>query len=132
MIFDFRFKHYITPHIIRATWAFVVFITGLLLTIQLIDPIVKLQASQTKSQPPVIDSSKRIPEPIIKFETPEIPQDAVFTGLMFTKNALWVFLRIILAALGLLWTRVLLEFVIVVFNISHALNQIETNTTRNR
>mgnify|MGYP001162772643 CR=1 FL=1 len=109
-LFDWKFQKYVTPLIIRLTWKMVVafFLCGLVY--YLVGP--EIWAELAAPRP----TESLVPE--TEFRAPE-------WFFMLVKR----FFQILAMILPLLWIRVVLESMIVIFNIASGISEIEQNTS---
>ena len=117
-LFDWKFEKYLTPWIVRATWlaclvmVFVSVATILILTLL--------------SWAPDLDTSDGSQTPGTDYRGSEfrVPKPPEWLASRISKTVAGI-LAICSAMLGLLWIRVVLEIVIVVFNIATTLTSID-------
>jgi ribosomal protein S27E len=151
-IFDLTFRKYITPWVVRVTWAFALYVAIAYLAVvgliaasaafapdvkQTVKPAQELakqigggkEESALPAQLPLKAARKpdqrarpEVVTPSIEFAFPEYLQESVFAKIA---SALIYYVQIIAVIIGLLWVRVALEGVIVLFNISLTLNSID-------
>lgn len=129
-LFDLKFEKYVTPLIIRVTWMIVLLIAGLWIVTILGMLVLALLPEMDL---PKSNSIRRGPE--VEFTTP-----AAFSESPMPSTVAWLTNRllVVLAALtsivgvGLmvLWIRVSLETVIVIFNIAKTLTSMDGKLTR--
>jgi hypothetical protein len=129
-IFDWQFKKYLTPYIVRAVWIFCLFVAALWLgmiglsTGLLIAP--DLPRTESRFERPTFDSprSDRAQSAFEKaFSYEVLPR--IFAVVMGVTSAVGVLLTV-------LFIRVILESMIVLFNIAASLTAIETQVGQRR
>ncbi len=113
-LFDWRFRRYLTPWIVRVTWIVFLLMTAMWLLILLIGFIVSITPVDSTSIRP-----KPVNNPFQQFKQPETS-----TGGTLQYVAMLISVAIT-TLLGVLWVRVILELVIVRFNMAHSLETIE-------
>ena len=119
-IFDWRFKKYLTPWILRVTWLIVLFVAALWVIYQLFNflaawlPEVRWDTGMNVTD--LADARNREPaaEPMLPFW---------FKIRLF--NSLLAITKIAVTAIVMLWIRVAFEMAIVLFNIATTLTGIE-------
>jgi hypothetical protein len=106
-LFDWKFEKYVTPLIVRITWILAVASTVFILTLVLLGPEIwaDIMAGSGSRRP---SSKSGIPLWMLK----------LILRIPLVVGALW----------ALLWTRVFLELVIVIFHIANSVASIEKNT----
>ncbi|HEV7282373.1 MAG TPA: DUF4282 domain-containing protein [Pirellulaceae bacterium] len=128
-IFDWRFKKYLTPYIVRAAWIFCLFVSALWLGMIGLSTALMLAPDPPQRSSTFDRSSFESP----RYSPPTALQKAlgsevlprIFALVMGVTSAVGVLLT-------LLFMRVLLESVIVLFNIAATLVSIETEVGRRR
>ena len=121
-IFDWRFKKYLTPWILRVTWLIVLFVAALWVIYQLFCfvgawlPEVRWDTGGGGAD--FADQMRRQREPAAE---PMLP--IWFVARLF--NSFWAITQIALTAIVMLWIRVAFEVAIVLFNIATTLTGIE-------
>ncbi len=119
-IFDWRFKKYLTPWIIRVTWLIVLFVAALWVIYQMFDflaawlPEVRWDTGTNIAD--LADARNREPA-----AGPMLP----FWFKIRLLNSIWAITKIALSAIVVLWIRVAFEMTIVLFNIATSLTGIE-------
>ncbi len=126
-MFDLKFEKYLTPWIVRATWVLVLTVAALWIAKSMFDVVVaslpevdtatKSTESVTDIEPPSSTSNEA---PSLSFESLEW-LDEVLEGI-------WQCAQVIL---GVLWLRVCLETVIVLFNIAKSAKTVEKHFSNN-
>jgi hypothetical protein len=114
-LFDWKFEKYLTPWIVRFTWLAVLIVTGLWLTFVGLSFILSFFPELAFSSSP-FSRSPRI----------GISDDPWLWLLIFRVIGLCT--TLIATIVSLLWTRVLLESAIVIFNIAKSLASIDEKT----
>ena len=121
-IFDWQFKKYLTPWILRITWAIVLVVAPFLLLLFLIQIVgiwlPEFQWSDTDGSG-AVDRMRRM-ETSVPAE-PFLP----FWFRIRVAGTIIQFARIAGIAVSILWIRVLLELAIVLFNIATTLSSID-------
>lgn len=138
-VFDFTFEKYVTPLIIKITWSLAVLFSGLwLIAIVALCVITWIPSSQESSQPataspPVLSPPRSRPparEPIARPRTTS-PRPSFDWAAWIDRKAVATVAYIQIAVaivLILLWTRVVLETVIVVFHIATSIRSLDSKT----
>lgn len=121
-VFDWRFEKYLTPWIIRLTWLATLVISALWITgilcltiISLAPAIPERSTSVTDRERPQRQLEYEIRPPKVNMDWSAKPIIAIGSGLTACFGVL----------IGLLWTRVILECAIVLFNMASSLSTIE-------
>ena len=149
-IFDWKFETYVTPIIIRTTWA--LFIAGMAIFVALktydtFKPAPKptlAKRSLPRIEPPqrTDRSFGQRPEPAPTFprvanetrlaepepEPEEEPGYVFNTDGEFARKLAAYFFELMVACIALLWVRVCLETAIVIFNIANSLQSLDEKT----
>jgi hypothetical protein len=116
-IFDFHFERYVTPIIVRVTWAIAVFVAGAwVFGMTALCIYTWLPEQQGKG---ARDEIRFQTEP--RFTPPKWLEKRVITTIAYAH-------AVIAAVLVLLWVRVVLESMIVLFNIAKSLASIDRKT----
>lgn len=128
-IFDWRFKKYLTPWILRVTWVFVLFVTALWVVGNLFDILASwLPTTDLAFDDRVID--RRDIQGDLRPAKPILPrwliEWMIRCGNSFARTLLGV-AKIAAGAIILLLLRVVFEVAIVLFNIATTLTTIETD-----
>lgn len=123
-VFDWKFEKYLTPWIVRLTWvlALVLAAISIILTARavFVGSVSDLLPKQRASPPPRIEQKW-------EFQVPE----KVSEPPMVFYRVLGFVLGVVVTIVGLLWLRVILETVIVLFNIARSLASIDRKTAGN-
>jgi hypothetical protein len=119
ILLDFRFEKYLTPLIIRATWIIALTASVIFVGIQFVTMVMEAI--------PVQEQAEKV-QPKIKFgQDPfdmDKPADRFDTARLFG----YFMAKVVGVILVLLWLRVSLEAVIVVFNMAESLVSIDKKT----
>lgn len=135
-LFDFKFEKYLTPWIIRLTWAVALVVSAVWLAMLLFGVVwtlipsaaeanlsqTQLRAEQELTSPGLEAPETESPRSRLKWRPLKLPPQVVLATAM----ALTTIIAIMVC---LLWVRVFLETVIVVFNIATTLKDIERKLT---
>jgi Domain of unknown function (DUF4282) len=133
-IFDFSFKKYITPWVVRVTWAGALYMAiaylamiGLYTFSYAMAP--EMESAVQPIQQPGVQPAPNFPRakapganPGIEFKLPLGVQESLTTKVTYL---LLFSVQLFGILIGLLWVRVALEGIIVLFNISMTLNSID-------
>lgn len=120
-IFDWKFEKYVTPIIVRITWVICVVLAALAVVLVIIGLIF-----QMLPEIQISESGSGAPDgrPTIEYRTPEVP--------FWLQKRIWAISQAVGSLFGIvifiLWTRVLSETVIVIFNIATSLSSIDQKT----
>lgn len=121
-LFDFRFEKYLTPWIVRFTWI----VALILVTIWLLGycSVLLIDFSASRSGGVTVESSGSS-TPNVSSASGDGPSRGMIRlrGLIF--RAAYIITGVLTAIIVLLWVRVTLETVIVLFNIANTLTAIE-------
>lgn len=110
IILDFRFEKYVTPWIVRITWIVVLVVGAIMLLLQIGGDISSLLPDGSNSRQPNFDFQPR--------------GELVYRLVQFGQ----ILLRYSTLFIGLLWIRVVLETMIVIFHIAQSLASIDRKT----
>ena len=119
-IFDWRFKKYLTPWIVRVTWLIVLFVAALWVIYQMFNffaawlPEIRWDTGTNITDFANTQNREPAAEPMLPF----------WFKIRFL-NSLWAITMIAITAIVMLWIRVALEMAIVLFNIATTLTGIE-------
>ena len=113
-LFDWRFEKYLTPWIVRLTWIFCLAVAIFLIGVIIVWPFL----SNVDLKPNNASSNAQHDNLELRFDDPVWLQDRI--GYAFVR--VMVFSNVVFA---LLWIRVILEMVIVLFNIATTLTTID-------
>ena len=139
LVFDWKFEHYLTPWIVRITWVLLLFMLALsvvsVVATSIADAIpksdLKLELPAKEKKPE--HKAGRKPEPKRDWNlAPENTSVSLQDILFGDRNSVAVgilrtFAAVFAAFWALLWTRVALELIIVVFNIAASLKRMESD-----
>ena len=122
-IFDWKFKKYLTPWILRITWAIVLCVAPLFIAVQLLQIIGIWLPAVNWSADARPDVDVRVPQGTSE---PLLP----WWFQVRVAQSVWQISSIAGTAIAMLWIRVLLELAIVLFNIATTLTSIESGINR--
>jgi len=120
-IFDFKFEKYVTPIIVKVTWVLVVVIAGLWITAATVGIIASMPQ---KGFGEIRGSAGYGAMPLREIKDSTVSLEV---RLLFMRAFMFV-VTIISTVIGLLWARVALEAMIVLFNIANAAASIDSKT----
>jgi hypothetical protein len=118
-IFDWKFKKYLTPWILRITWAIVLCIAPLFIAVQLLQIIGIWLPDLSWAADARPDVNVRVPQGT---SGPLLP----WWFQVRVARSVWQVASIAGTAIAMLWIRVFLEIAIVLFNIATTLTSIES------
>jgi hypothetical protein len=113
--FDFRFRRYLTPGIVRISWFLILLACALWILLLSYFYVSSLLHRHHFTLPDVRIGSNLASEPV--------SDPSVFTIPQFFYNSALYFTYLIVAMIGLLWTRVAFETIIMVFSIGSYLRE---------
>lgn len=128
-LFDLSFTRYVTPLIVKITWVLALTLGAAWLVIIVFGLIASSLPVAEQSEPSQADRPSR-PQPQFEFRPPEIDErigDASFAAAV---RVVLLVTQVIGVILFLLWVRVGLEAVIVVFHMAASLRSIDDKTPR--
>jgi hypothetical protein len=126
-LFDLSFNRYVTPLIVKITWVLALVLSGVWLALV----ILAFGMSMLPELPDAPSSAPRFrPQPHREFTTPfdsafENARSQTFLQIL---RVVAFLTQIVAVSLFLLWMRVALESVIVIFNIAASLRSIDKKT----
>jgi hypothetical protein len=123
-LFDWKFEKYLTPWIIRFTWALAV--TWTLIVILLLSFSVVSSAFESEKKPQFDSQSQADIDMLLQSLSPQEKS----TGARWAWKLIGYGTAVVLSVLALLWTRVVLECLIVVFNIAETATSIDDSLKR--
>ena len=121
-LFDWKFKKYLTPWIVRATWIIFLVLVGIWLALQLLGIVLFILSLVA---PSVEGLGQQGNGGVPRFEPANRDPRSWATGIVIFAQIAMV--GVILTSV--LWVRVVLESIIVLFNIATSLDSIDRKTT---
>lgn len=121
-VFDLKFEKYVTPLIIRVTWAIVLAFAVLWIVVVVAGSIMSLMP-ETDTESSRVRTTIELPESLKSVQ--RSADDSVERGWARAYNVLLALTQIAFIGLAVLWVRVSLETVIVVFNIAKTLTSMD-------
>jgi len=118
-LFDWKFKKYLTPWIVRATWIIFLVLVGIWLALQLLG-IVLFILSLVAPSTELMEQQGNFGAP--QFEPANRDLKGWATGVFVSAQV------VIVGFVLILWVRVVLESIIVLFNIAASLDSIDNKT----
>jgi hypothetical protein len=137
-LFDLSFKRYVTPLIVKITWLLTLTLAGLWLTVTVVLLVFSLLPSEDEKQPTAPARTIVVPRRAVDrsvhldfgqgVNMNQGPDESDFATLGMLVRIVYLASQVIGVVLMLLWVRVVLESVIVVFNIAASLRSIDRKT----
>ena len=130
-VFDFQFRRYVTPLIVKITWIVFLAVTAAWLTFAVAIFVMALPGNSELS----FSSNTGFPSDV-SVSSPQYRQGRIaespgpfwkLSEAALFKVAMMI-TTVILASIGVLWVRVVLEAIIVIFNIAETLSEIRNET----
>jgi hypothetical protein len=130
-LFDLSFTRYVTPLIVKITWVLALTLGAVWLVVIVLGLIASSLPVAEQSEPTRSTRPSR-PQPQFEFRPPEIAERVGDASFAVAFRIVLLITQVIGVILFLLWVRVGLEAVIVVFHMAASLRSIDDKTPRPR
>ena len=131
-VFDFKFEKYLTPWIIRVTWIAALIVTGLTISLYTFVLVASFVPKNSTPQTASSQEGSSASEPRSRLAIERLMPDGLSGDDRGDSNAQTILLNVftwvsmtIAVLVSLLWIRVLLEMMIVLFNMATSLASID-------